>query len=534
MPSGEIAKHREMRGGRRLDRRNAHEAAHRQLQAIPALRNEAGGVPGSDARLLRFLAGIHLDETVGAPSGARHLCRQRFGKARPVDRLDDVEESDGIAHLVGLERADQMQHEIGTALAQRRKLVLRLLHPVLAEHSLTGGDRRLDGLGRVRLADRDQGHRLGRPAARSRRLLDAGPDSGEIAGDMLKRHARIEPPNATKTERTLGTMNILVYSGLELLGDGIMKLPFVRALRRTWPEARITWLAGKGRTVYSDTLAPLVRECLDEVIEDAGIGTEPSELLRRPLAGRRFDLLIDTQRRLLTTLILRRIRTRCFVSGAAGFLLSSRKPRLPYRKPPAMAQQLFDLIEIASGKRPEPDFALRLDERWQTEAQRRLPEGPVYVGIAPGAGGAHKRWPLDRFVALAQAQRDEGRIPVFLLGPDEAPWLTQLRQELPEALFPLQDDGGGDGESSPLLTIAIAQRLAAAVANDSGTGHLIAAAGCKMVSLFGPTRAAKFAPCAARLEIVDANAFGSPDMTAIPTEAVIAAVERLGLRARLR
>jgi hypothetical protein len=50
-----------------------------------------------------------------------------------------------------------------------------------------------------------------------------------------------------------------------------------------------------------------------------------------------------------------------------------------------------------------------------------------------------------------------------------------------------------------------------------------------MVSLFGPTRAAKFAPCAARLEIVDANSFGSPEMTAIPIEAVTEATARLGL-----
>src|SRR5258707_7187585 len=123
-------------------------------------------------------------------------------------------------------------------------------------------------------------------------------------------------------------MRILVYSGLELLGDGVMKLPFVRALRCSFPNARITWLAGKGKTVYAGTLAPLVGDCLDEVIEDAGIGSKASELLRRPLPGRRFDLVIDTQRRVLTSLILRRIRTKSFVSGAADFLLSNPRPKL--------------------------------------------------------------------------------------------------------------------------------------------------------------------------------------------------------------
>ncbi len=322
-------------------------------------------------------------------------------------------------------------------------------------------------------------------------------------------------------------MEILVYSGLELLGDGVMKLPFVRALRRTWPEARITWLAGKGKTVYAGTLAPLVRDCLDEVIEEAGIGSSARELLRRPLAGRRFDLVIDTQRRVLTSLILRRIRTACFVSGAAGFLLSSRRPAFGARKPPAMIRQLFALLEIAAGRAVGPVFDLSLGGEWRERAATLLPEGPCYIGLAPGAGGVHKRWPLDRFEALARAAIERGRSAVFLLGPDEAAWFPALRASMPAARFPLQEGGAAVGDPSPLLTIALAQRLTASVANDSGTGHLIAAAGCPLVSLFGPTRAEKFAPAARRLEIVAAQDFGASEMTAIPFDAVGAALERL-------
>jgi ADP-heptose:LPS heptosyltransferase len=322
-------------------------------------------------------------------------------------------------------------------------------------------------------------------------------------------------------------MEILVYSGLELLGDGVMKLPFVRALRRTWPDSRITWLAGKGKTVYAGTLAPLVHDCLDEVIEDAGIGSSARELLRRPLPGRRFDLVIDTQRRVLTSLILRRIRTACFVSGAAGFLLSSRRPASGGRKPPAMIRQLFALLEIAAGRAVAPAFDLSLGGEWRERAATLLPAGPRYIGIAPGAGGAHKRWPLDRFEALARAEIERGRAAVFLLGPDEAEWLPALRDAVPGARFPLQEGGAAVGDPSPLLTIALAQRLAAGVANDSGTGHLIAAAGCPLVSLFGPTRAEKFAPAARRLELVEARSFGGDAMDAIPLAAVNAALERI-------
>jgi ADP-heptose:LPS heptosyltransferase len=322
-------------------------------------------------------------------------------------------------------------------------------------------------------------------------------------------------------------MDLLVYSGLELLGDGVMKLPFVAALRQRWPEARITWLAGKGKTIYAGALAELVRPWLDEVIEEAEIGSSPRELLRRPLPQRRFDLVIDTQRRVLTTLILRRMRTRCFVSAAADFLLSDKRPPRGYQRPPRLIDQLLDLLAIAGDRRVTPSFTLPIGAAWREAAAAALPAGASYVGIAPGAGGQHKCWPRERFIALAREQQRRGRRVVMVLGPKERGWAAELRLALPEAIFPLQDARvPAEIAASPLYTLAVGERLAVAVANDSGAGHLLAASGCAMVSLFGPSGAAKFAPAARRLEIVAAQSFGGEDMAAIPLAAVIAAVER--------
>ncbi len=322
-------------------------------------------------------------------------------------------------------------------------------------------------------------------------------------------------------------MDILVYSGLELIGDGVMKLPFLRALRQRWPEARMTWLAGKGRTVYAHELAPLTETIIDEIIEAAGIGSRATELLRRPLPERRFDLVIDTQRRVLTTLILRRLRSRCFVSGAANFLLSDRRPPRGYQRPPRLIDQLLDLVFVAGGTRIAPDFDLALGAPWRDAAAAALPPGPVYIGLAPGAGGAEKRWPRERFVALAEAQARRARSIALLLGPAEHDWIVGLREALPTALFPLQDPRFDAAiAASPLFTMAVGQRLAVAVANDSGTGHLLAASGCPLVSLFGPSPAAKFAPAARRLVLIDAQRFGGDEMTDIPLGAVSDAVER--------
>lgn len=303
---------------------------------------------------------------------------------------------------------------------------------------------------------------------------------------------------------------ILVYVGVDAVGDGLMKLPFLRALRHAYPQARITWLAGKGPSIYGAGLAPLVAGLVDEVIDraalDAEIGSRLGELVgARPLGGRRFDLIIDTQRRLLTSLILRRI--------PHGRLVSSAGNRT---KDKSLVGQLLALVEQASGKPAETGAALALTDDVLAEAARLLPLGGIYVGLAPGAGGRQKCWPLDRYMELGRILARRGIVPVVLLGPAETEWAADIRAALPQAVLPLQDSAIG----TPMLTIALGQRLAAAVANDAGVGHMLAAADVPLVSLFGPTSPEKFAPAAKLRRVLTAQDFGSDSMDAIPTAAV--------------
>mgnify|MGYP007000351031 len=83
-------------------------------------------------------------------------------------------------------------------------------------------------------------------------------------------------------------------------------------------------------------------------IEHAGIGNSPSELLKRPLGNRKFDLIIDSQKILWASFTLWRIPHKTFVSPAGKFLLSSIKPPKEYKFPKSMQRQLLDLLEIAS------------------------------------------------------------------------------------------------------------------------------------------------------------------------------------------
>jgi ADP-heptose:LPS heptosyltransferase len=325
-----------------------------------------------------------------------------------------------------------------------------------------------------------------------------------------------------------GPETVLVYVGLDLLGDGLMKLPFLRALRHAWPAARVTWLAGKGRTVYAGSLAPLVDGLIDEVIENAGIGNSLWEVLRRPLPDRSFDLVLDSQRRLPTTLVLRRIRHRVFVSGCADYWLSDVRPPRGHAKPPAMVDQMLELLSLARtgrvGAALDLGGAPALPGDFRAAAAEALPEAGVHVMLVPGAGGREKCWPLDRFIELAQALAAAGRVPVFLLGPGEQDWRPRLAAAVPGALIP-DELAGAPVASDPVRAIALAARCAVCVANDSGGGHICAAAGAPLVSLFGPTPAAKFAPRAPHLTVIAAQDFGGSAMTAIPVDAALRAVE---------
>lgn len=302
-----------------------------------------------------------------------------------------------------------------------------------------------------------------------------------------------------------------------------MKLPFLRALRAAFPQAWITWLAGRGDTVFASTLASVVVGLADEVIEQGGVtGREWLPTRAAPMPGREFDLIIDTQRHVRTTLSLRRIEHRVFVSGALGWLLSDRRPPGRRRKQLALIHQLLALVEAASGRPAAFDAApLAIDAATRAEALRLLPDradGRAYLGIAPGAAMQHKLWPLDRFLEIGKRLDAAGYVPVVLLGPMEQDWTTKIRETLPQAILPLPAD------ASPLTTIAVCGRLKAAVANDSGQGHLLAAASVPLISLFGPTQAAKFPPMTPRLTVIRAQDFGSDAMSAIPVEPVEKAV----------
>lgn len=325
---------------------------------------------------------------------------------------------------------------------------------------------------------------------------------------------------------------VAVYSNGETIGDALYKIPFAKAVRAAFPQSRILWL-GTFDTALATKLQPVLGGVIDEFHAPCLVGADIRQLIL-PLPWRGpIDVLIDTQKVAWRTLVARRLRPRLFVSATWKFRFSDRRPAAGYVKPPHIVDRLLDLLELASGLRPPPVGALTLPDDLAAKAVACLPGSSraggtiTYVGLAPGAGKPEKIWPLDRFIAVAQAQVARGRVPVFILGPDEVQWLPALREALPGAVFPEQMKEVWAGKFSPLNTIALARLLSAAIANDSGVSHMFGAADVPLLTLHGPTNAEKFRPKVTRGATLAAASFGGEAMELIPLDAAVAAMESL-------
>jgi ADP-heptose:LPS heptosyltransferase len=314
--------------------------------------------------------------------------------------------------------------------------------------------------------------------------------------------------------------NILVYSNGELIGDGMMKLPFIKALKTSFPTAKITWLCGRHPTIFKTALYPLVEDSIDKVIDQTHIGNHWHDLWQKPWKKHKdlesyYDMIIDTERKPLSSIILKQIPHKQYISASTGWFFSDKKPLKPYKDPCLLLNRLLDLVWVASNQRVTPSSVVDVPKKWQELAKTLLPSGNL-VALAPGAGGRFKCWPLINFVNLAKKLKEANYLPIFILGPAETEWQDEIKNHLPDALFPLQQTI----EKSPYLTIALAQQAKLVIANDGGVGHILAASGKPIISLWGPTDPNKSTPNNNHVTIVRSQDFGGKSMSDIPVQAV--------------
>jgi ADP-heptose:LPS heptosyltransferase len=317
---------------------------------------------------------------------------------------------------------------------------------------------------------------------------------------------------------------IAVLVDREGLGDVMLKAPFLRALRRAFPEHPVWWIATH-QSSMEDECRPMFEKDVARVITQAGLDGPTGPLLKRLKALPPFERVFDSRTKISTVALARfGLTHRGFYACLPGYLLCDGHPPPGRRRPRHIAERMLSLIPCATGRPADASGRLEASAAARAEALRRLPDGRTYVGVAPGSRQADKNWPLENYGAVAEALIGRGVTPVFLLGPQEGDVEARIRAATPAAMVLRADPAATPGDGLDLL-IAEGQRFAALLANDNGVGHLLGAAGVPVISLFGPTAPARWAPVAPANTILKAADFGGGTaIEAIPVEPVVGAV----------
>ena len=121
-------------------------------------------------------------------------------------------------------------------------------------------------------------------------------------------------------------MKILIYSFNDKLGDGLQKISFIQNIKKNFPNSLITYTTSQ-KTTFKNTLNPLIKNYIDEIVEDNGIRSSFLDLFKKNkrFKGYYFDLIIDLQSKLRNSLILKQIPHSHFYSSTLNYKLCTIK-----------------------------------------------------------------------------------------------------------------------------------------------------------------------------------------------------------------
>lgn len=282
---------------------------------------------------------------------------------------------------------------------------------------------------------------------------------------------------------------------LDRIGDVLMSLPALVALRDALPDARIRLAVGEwSREIAKD--APV-----DEVLvwsapwvgrPDEGASSLPQLVgAARSRRATRPDLAIDLQGDLRATWLMAATGARSRVGYANTGSASLLTAIVDLDEDVSFVEQNYRAIETALGRSaPRQPFRWLADDR-RAQGRARLVRllgeaglerrGPV-VGIHPGAGRSIKEWPVERFVELSQRLINEQRATLLLTGSaSEAARTRAIQSQIRGAAIDLAGrlDLGAFAE--------VMSACDAFVSGDTSAMHFACAIGVPSVAIFGPS-----------------------------------------------
>mgnify|MGYP006294110343 FL=1 len=281
---------------------------------------------------------------------------------------------------------------------------------------------------------------------------------------------------------------------LSARGDIVFSSPLVRAFRRTYPDARLTWLAES----HTKDLIEAHPE-LDQVIvvdrngwkrlwKERRYGAllgEIRDLVRR-LRRQDFDVAIDLQGLLRSGIFT-------FLSGAplriglgsregSQFLMNRVLSRIEgdRRAISSEYRYLAEQLELDVG-----DFRMEVplpeaDRSWARRQVEELGLQDGFLVALPFTTTPQKHWREPRWAQLMDRVREELGLPAVILGgPEDAPALERIRTEATHPPISLV------GKTSLTQASAMVERASLVIGVDTGLTHMAIAFDRPTVTIFG-------------------------------------------------
>jgi heptosyltransferase-2 len=307
----------------------------------------------------------------------------------------------------------------------------------------------------------------------------------------------VSPESASSENLALGhEAPRLLIVATSWLGDGIMMMPALTALRQRVPHAQITVLAKPAVS----SLWHLFPGADDVLVFEKGFGGTPKTV--RHVRSGRFDFSYICPRSFRSAVIpfLAQVPGRRGLAGHSRDWMLTETIHLDATSAGGhQVQEYMQLFGVEHHPLLTPPFLVVPGEQtvlaqrclfqtWQDRVGRL--DAPRVVGFFPGAAhGPSKRWPAERFIQLGKQLLGEHSIRILVFGSrGDRETCVEVATGIGRGALNLA------GETSLASLVAYLQLCRVVVSNDSGGMHLAAAVGTRVVGLFGVTDPGKTAP----------------------------------------
>jgi len=314
--------------------------------------------------------------------------------------------------------------------------------------------------------------------------------------------------------------NILFFSNGEKIGDGLIKLPFIYEVRKRFPNTQICWMTNEGNTVYNSRLKNIASQYIDIIYESVKLQPFFWKKISKKYKFEdvKFDCIFDTQKAVMRTIALKRIKHNIFISSAAFGIFSSKKILKQKKNKQYYVEELFDLLNLINPDTIKKDYRFNIPFELNKNIKTIFNDKLLYIGYAPGAGENDKIWHIDKYIKVIKYFENNNFQSVFFLGPDDLELKNKIKMMFPKALYPEEIIQNFSG---PEIVMACTKYLSIALSNDSGVSHMLSTNYCPLIKLFGTKDPSKFTPDSPFIKTLSAKDYNSKDINSIPTKIVI-------------